>query len=1256
MPRDFRSPGRAAAVVAALVAALAIPAAPAYACSSDDTAWFESFVDSACLVTPLSGTTLDALGGLRLQTNGVPIDSVWDTDVDLASGISWQATSFPPVGLQTLTVGGVGTAGGLTLPATLLPLTPGEQPVLEPAASAVNDGDSVSDPAVVKVGATYRMWYSGVAEDGRGPAIFEATSPDGLAWTRQHGGAPVLEGTPGTFDAHGVSAPVVAYDAAGGASAYRMWFAGQGDVFGAIGYATSSDGVTWTKHDDPATPAATDPVLRNGDAGAADSFAAGDPSVLKDGETWKMWYTGDDSSKKRIAYATSPDGIAWTKGGKVIAPEDPGANANYSFGAFAPTVWKTAAGGYRMLLTGRKIVSGSEFQTKVMNAASSDGITWTAPSPSVNPAGNSSKFDYSNLDAPFVLSDPGAGSASFKLWYAGNTVDATGNFHTRIGYATSSDGNSFSKQAGALTGSSVLDVGTAGSRFDARSVSGPSAVKAPAGAAVAFVGAHDGVRGSDFLPRLGLVTSADGETWATVAGAPAAGQALFALSANGFDKDGQRDPALAYEQDGAGDDWFVLFSALNGSSSSIGRASAPEDVTTKLPGTWSARAQLLAPSGAGFDASAVGHPSLIKDGASSWLLYYGARDGGGARTIGRAVSATTPIGAYGSRTQVLGAGAAESFDSGGVQDPVVVKLAAGDYRMLYTGIAADGVARVGYATSADGATWTKRGLVLPPSGRPFAADEAGLRPSGMLLDAGTLHVWSTGTDRSGRTRGMHATTAYPTPATPAAGLPSGSATYQLGNATTSVRDFRQITRNSSGASVELWMSFLQPYSSAGSEFWSGWFPVTSAAASESLRFLLTVRGVRWQARLRGPAGTPRLDSVTLAHAPVSFLNAGDALSAPISPPAGQAISAWGTITATSTVLQPSGGGTTGGILSVLDATSQTPLASSPLNVSGQTTLDLRAVSPAEHPALRARLQLTGDGTATPVVGSLKLLYNAAVTPPPPPPPPVLTMSSSVVRIVAGDPVLLTGGLLASGLPVAGAAIDVLAQPYGAATATSVARAATLLNGAWTASVKPDRRTIYTATAPGAAAIAPVTVEVAPRITFSARRRGSRATLRGTVAPAHAKARLTIQVRRGSAWRTFKKVTLTSASAFKLGAAVKPRGKYRFRVVMAADADHLAGQSAEALVDPMRVTLKATARGRTATFSGRVGPRHRGIPVFIEELRGTRWVTLARTRLSRTSTFRVVKRLPKGPHTIRARTRDDRDHFGASSPARALTVR
>ena len=49
-----------------------------------------------------------------------------------------------------------------------------------PTASTVGDRDNVDDPTVVKVGTTYYMWYTGIAEDGGAPAIFLATSADGI--------------------------------------------------------------------------------------------------------------------------------------------------------------------------------------------------------------------------------------------------------------------------------------------------------------------------------------------------------------------------------------------------------------------------------------------------------------------------------------------------------------------------------------------------------------------------------------------------------------------------------------------------------------------------------------------------------------------------------------------------------------------------------------------------------------------------------------------------------------------------------------------------------------------------------------------------------------------------------------------------------------------------------------------------------------------------------------------------------------------
>ena len=1106
--------------------ALVVPGR-ALACSRDDSNYFETFVDASCLQLPLSNTTLDAMGGLRLATNGAPTAATWDTDTDFANGVTYQSQLFPPIGVSTLQTSGTGAAATLTLPATSLPLTQDPaDPVLGPTASTVGDGDDVDDPTVVKVGATYDMWYTGYPEDGGAPAIFLATSADGVTWVRGNGGNPVLQGTAGAFDENGVYGADVVYDPTDPIAPYKMWYSGLQSVFGGIGYATSLDGLTWTQFGG-STPL---PVLGHGVPGSADSFSAADPSVLKDGSTWKMWYTGDDSNKKRIAYATSIDGMTWAKGGKVIAPEDPGVSANIQFGAFSPTVWKTA-GGFSMLLTGRKLVGGGVYQTKIMETTSPDGLVWSGPSPALNPAGTSSKFDFSNLNSPDVLSDPGSASP-YKLYYSGNTIDANGNFHTRIGLATSSNGNSFNKFSGSQTGGSVFDVGTAATTFDARQASGVSATE-PGGTGPMFVGFYAGTRGSDFTPRLGEATSPDGSTWTKVAGSADGGSILALPTKNVFNQGGERDPSVLFDS-GAYDLYFTALDS--GGAQSIGFSSTPALAGTNQPdnSNWSKTAsQVLAAGGAAFDSSGVSHPSVIKDSATYVMYFTG--DSSGALSIGRATSATAG-GSFTGDTQILTPGAAGTFDSAGVKDPVVVQVGVNDYRMLYTGVDADGIERVGYATSTNDSTWAKQGLVLNPSLTPFAADESGVEPTGMFYDPGTstLHVWTSGIDRTGRTYGDHATTTLPA----SGSVPSGWATYQLGDSSTTIEDFRQIARTSTG-NVTLWMSFLQPYSSAGNEFWSQYFPVTVSSPSEALNLLLTVHGVRWRAQLTTPSTSPSLDAVQITSAPVSFAATGSASSNPVGAPAGRVITAWGSLAVNTSVLSPGGSGSGSGTVQVLDATSGTQLASAPLNTSGTTTVSLASVSATTHPAIRVAFSLQSSGQATPLVQSFTVSYTSQVA------PPTLTLVASPLKVVFGASVKLSGLLSQGGAALSGQPVTLSAQPFGASAFTALATPTTDSVGAYAATTKPTRQTVYEASATGAAAPPTVTVMVAQRLKLAVRRKAGKVYLTGSLGPKKRRQVILIQVQTGKHWRKLARVRTTKRSTFKLVRALKP-GHYKFR--------------------------------------------------------------------------------------------------------------
>jgi predicted GH43/DUF377 family glycosyl hydrolase len=1135
-----------------VAAALIVPAA-GDACSRADTLFYETFLDATCLQLPLTNTTLDAQGGLRLTTNGAPGATAWDSDGDFDNGVTFQSVTFPPVGVRTLTRSGSGPGATLSLPTTLLPLAlDAANPVLGPTPSAALDSDNVDDSALAKVGSTYVMWYSGTPEDGGRSAIFRATSTDGTTWTRSNGGAPVLQATPGAFDQDGVFGPDVVYDPADPVTPYRMWYSGRAGVFGAIGYATSTDGLTWVKY--PVYDAFPQAVLSHGPAGSADSFSAVDPSVLKDGTTWKMWYTGDDSSKKRVAYATSVDGVTWQKGGKVIAPEDGGVSANIAFGAFAPTVWKTASG-FSMLLTGRKLVGGGVFQTKIMNTTSTDGISWAGPSPAINPSGSNGNFDYSNLNSPEMLPDPGA-ATPFKVYYSGNTIDANGNFHTRIGLATSSDGNAFNKVNGGQTGGSILDVGALGTAFDSRQASGLS-VAAPAGGSPKLAGFYWGTRGSDFKPRLGEATSTNGTTWTKVPVSAPNGGALFGLgNPASFDNGGELDPSVLYDAS----TYFVFFTGLSsGGVKSIGYASAPEDGATKQPNnaSWSARTQLLDGDGAGFDASGVAHPSVIKDG-STYVMYYAGFDSGGVAKIGRA-TATSAAGPYTrAAIPVLDVGSTTEFDATSVKDPVVIKAAAGDYRMLYTGVETLGgntIERVGYATSPDGVSWTKRGVVLNPSLTAFANDESGVEATGMLIDGSTLHVWTSGIDRSGRTRGDRASIGYPTPATPQPGIPAGWATYQLGNASTTNRDFRQIARTSTGSSVALWVSFLQPYSSNGSEFWSAYFPVTVASPSEALNFLLTVHGIRWQARLSTPAANPVLDKVELTHAPVSFSPSGTAISTSIGPSAGLVVTAWRTFTARMNMFTPNGGGTGNATARLLDTATGAQVATVPLT-AGDTTVDLTGIPAATHQSLTAAFDLSSPGgQATPLVTSFKVLYDSGVAAA----APALTLAVTPKTIVYGRSALLSGNVTRGGVPVAGEAVSLANQPVGNPAFVPMAPVSTDGTGIFHVDVKPIKRTVYKASYGGVSPEPTVTVLVKHKITLKGRRAGGKVYLSGTVGPRHSRRVILIQKRTGSRWVTFARVRTSKRSTFKV-AKKAPAKKARFRAKIGADKEHLANLS------------------------------------------------------------------------------------------------
>jgi sucrose-6-phosphate hydrolase SacC (GH32 family) len=152
------------------------------------------------------------------------------------------------------------------------------------------------DVAVLKDRVEYRMWVSWRPKQ----SVALVESKDGIHWT-----APeiVLGPRKGSGWEDDINRPSVIWRADG----YHMWYTGQAGGHSWIGYATSPDGKTWKRMSDR-------PVLSPDKPW--EKAAVMCPDVMWDpkAKLYRMWYSGGEQYEPdAIGYATSPDGLAWTK-------------------------------------------------------------------------------------------------------------------------------------------------------------------------------------------------------------------------------------------------------------------------------------------------------------------------------------------------------------------------------------------------------------------------------------------------------------------------------------------------------------------------------------------------------------------------------------------------------------------------------------------------------------------------------------------------------------------------------------------------------------------------------------------------------------------------------------------------------------------------------------------------------------------------------------------------------------------------------
>jgi len=1139
------------AVIAVLVVVLAAGIIAA-AVSRSDVAYYDGFQDLSGLdMTQSRGVQIDALGGLRMATNGTAIPATWSSSADFTSPA---APLGPLVGLSTLDASTVdGTLRLLTAPFAFRRAQAG--PVLGPVAPALSvDGYSVGGMSVQRVGATYYMWYAGVPENEYSLRIYLATSSDGITWTKQPD--PVLElGAPGAFDSRQLTKPSVVYDPANVSAPFRMWYAAEDETGGGVGYATSSDGRTWTKVAE---------VLPPGKPGMADSYRVMQPCVLIDNGVYFMWYTADDSNNRRVAYATSTDGVVWARGGVVF---DVG-TGNYSEGAFAPAVVRTASG-FHMIFTGNKIVSGTDIQSKLINADSTDGLTWAAGNIAFSASGSGTAFDGYNVSQPTVLSDPIDAANPYKMWYVGNNPDANGNYHDRIGLAypknpsTVSQWTKVAGPAGTPNYESVLTLGAQSASFDSMKVADLRPVAKPTATGAGLYGFYGGTNAADFVSRIGVKQSVDGGlTWTDVGTHTTL---IDAGPGGAFDAGGVACPApLA---NGVDTGWWVYHTSLSAAGvPSIGLHTVSADL-----GTVTRTATPVLASGGTFDAAGQSDPSAVASGSQT-ILFYAGKNASGGWSIGSATATDTAPAAFSSAHQIL-APSAGAYDAGGLRHPVAHRAGDGTWRLFYTAIGLDGVKRIAYATApATLSTWTKQGLVMSPSTDAYDFAEAGVEPSSAgVLGATGESVLFTGTDRFGWTRIGRVTAAG------SGFVAGGSATYELDGG--GVRDWRRILWSPAtlpaGTTREIWVSY-SPTLSGG---WSNPYQVTN---DTDLPFLLTVQKMRWQVRMTSDAATatPALQQLTVNHAPVHFVTTATAVTQPLGPPDGLYLLSWGDLVVACDV--PGG---TGVSVEVRDDAGAQVVAAQPV-VGTSLTIPLTAVAPPGG-KLVAVCTLTGDGATTPKIKSLTATYTTTST------PSTMTLVAAKKLLPYGASTVLTGKLVSDPMAPAGQTVTIKKHVAGTVGYTDLTTASTAVDGAYSLSVEPTATTTYRAVWVGGTiggivyppASATATVQVKPKVTLALTKYNSRSGkyylyklgrtvyAKGTLKPNHAKlgdgttagkVRVTAYLYKKSTRKWVKVKTalrgLTTTSAYTWSWRPGARGTYRLATTFPSDVDHAAGAS------------------------------------------------------------------------------------------------
>lgn len=300
-------------------------------------------------------------------------------------------------------------------------------PVLKLGAAGEWDNYWLEPESIVRTDTAYHMWYFGASTGFSKRGIGYAISSDGVIWQRHENNPILTKGESGAWDEGGIGGGcVILVD-----TLFHRWFWGWNtdrSIMG-IGLATSTDGIAWTEYEH-------NPVITNAPTGTWDDFATLQYlNIIYNGEQFMMWYCGCKDEYKaqgrytmKIGCATSPDGITWTpyENNPVLVESDKSSEWDY-WRVEWPTVVKNHAG-YHMWFHGDNALS------QIGYAYSNDGFNWTKcdANPVLSPK-TFGAWSQIGIVGPKVLYD--ASENTYKMWYMGGSI-SNGAQISQIGYAT----------------------------------------------------------------------------------------------------------------------------------------------------------------------------------------------------------------------------------------------------------------------------------------------------------------------------------------------------------------------------------------------------------------------------------------------------------------------------------------------------------------------------------------------------------------------------------------------------------------------------------------------------------------------------------------------------------------------------------------------------------------------------------------------------------------------------------------------------